>query len=393
MSPRGIRNIVALIGFLVVLAVAGAASGAANEPLAVVPFEVVSSRVVIPVSVDGSPPLNFVFDNASGGTILHSAVAEALGLGGAAQVVVAGATGVSGDAVQIVDGQVVMGGAEAVPGDAVQIIDGQIVMGDAAVIQTESDSTAAPMIVRMDAGAMQVAGGDSGQVVQVVAGGDGVVMGGPPAVADIALGELTLDGVELGVLPLSHITMPSGEPIDGIIGYDILKQYVVEVDYDDGVLRVFDRDGYVPSDRAAPHEVAFLLGNVAQPCVVGEITLPEGGVVSGMFVLDAGAGADVVLNSPFVREHDLVSRLGASDAGSVAGVTPVESPVAKSVLPSFTFCGFSLSDVPVTLNQGTTGFLAGEGYAGVIGNRVLSHYNIAYDYAGAVVYLETVAGR
>ena len=378
MSARRNHRCFGLLGLCMVLAAALTATtcNASGEPLASIPFEVVRSHVVIPVSIDGSPPLNFVFDNASGGTVVHSSTAEALGIGGAT---------------------VVAGGAMAVSGDAIQIVDGQIVMGGAAVVQAEGDSGEAPVVVQMSAEDMQVAGGDSIQIVQVAGqmmGSSGaVVMGGQSTVAEVTLGELTLSGVELSALPLTHLTMPSGEPIDGIIGYEILKQFIVEVDYDDGVLRVFDRDAYGHIDETSAHEVAFLLGNVAQPCVTGEITLPDGEVVSGMFVLDAGAGADIVLNSPFVREHDMVVRLGAADSpvGSVSGLTPDKTPTIESTLEGFAFCGYSLRAVPVTLNQGATGFLASEGYAGVIGNRVLSRYNITYDYAGALVYLEPIS--
>lgn len=379
-----------LLGFCVGLAVTltATASASSNEALAVIPFDFVSSRVVVPVSINGSPPLDFVFDNASGGTIVHSSTAEVLGLGGTTSVIVGEDVAVAGDA------PVVVGEAVAAPEGAVRIVDGQIVMGGAAVMQIVSDSADTVGFIQRDAEAMQVEGADSAYAVHFVAGSSGAVMSGHSSVAKLTLGELALGDVELSMLPLTHLAMSSGEPIDGIIGYEILKSFVVEVDYDAGVLRVFDRETYVPADGAAPYEVTFLIGNMAQPCVSGEITLPGGDVVDGMFVLDAGAGADVVLNSPFVREHDLVSRLGAADSptDSVSGVTPDETPVVKGTLPSFTFCGFSLSTVPVTLNLGTGGFLASEGYAGVIGNRVLSRYNITYDYTGEVVYLEPVRG-
>ena len=374
------------VGFAVTLT--ATASASSNEALAVIQFELVNSRVVIPVSINGSPPLDFVFDNASGGTVVHSSTAEALGLGGSTSVVVGEDVAVSGDA------PFVVGEASTTPEGAVRIVDGQIILGDAEVVQIESDHADTAGLIQMEVETMQVAGAGSTHAVYFVAGSSGVVMGGHSSMAELTLGEMALGDFELSVLPLTHLTMPSGEPIDGIIGYDILKSFVVEVDYDADMLRVFDRDTYIPADGAVPHDVVFLLGNVAQPCVSGEITIPGGDVVSGMFVLDAGAGADVVLNSPFVRDHDLVSRLGAADSptDSASGVTPDETPVVKSTLPGFTFCGFSLGAVPVTLNLGTSGFLASEGYAGVIGNRVLSRYNITYDYAGEVVYLEPVSG-
>jgi len=327
---------------------------ATAEPLAVIPFDLISSRAVIPVSINGSPPLNFVFDNASGGTILHSATAEALGIGGAPPLIIGGGVAVSEDAIAVPEGAIV------VEGDGMQI--------------TEGDTTLA---------------------VGFVAGSSGMVMSGQSSTADVSLGGLALTDVELSMLPLTHITMPSGEPIDGIIGYDILKAHVVEVDNDAGELRVFDRDTYVPSDGATAHEVTHIFGNVAQPCVSGELLLPGGESVSGMFVLDAGAGAHVVFNTPFVREHGLVEKLGGADAATsmAKGVTPDETPTVSGTVERFTFCGFVVDDVPVTMNQGTTGFLASEGYAGVIGNRVLSGYNIAYDYAGGVVYLEPLGAR
>ncbi len=370
-TPRlGQRRHSGALLFCAVIAVASTTSvgAASGEPLAVVPFEMVNSHVVVPVSVNGSPPLSFVFDNASGGTVIHSSTAEALGL--------------------------VDGGVLSAPESSVQIVDGQVVVNGAAAAAAESGLADSVKVIQIPADALRVASSDTLSEVHLVAGSSGVVMGGASSAAQVALGGFVLNDVEVSVLPLAHLTMPSGDPIDGIIGYDILKDFIVDVDYDSGVLRVFDRDAYTPSRGATRHEVTFLLGNMAQPCVAGDITLPNGNVVSGMFVLDAGAGADVVLNSPFVAGHDLVAGLGAADAsvGSVSGVTPDQTAVVEGTLPGFAFCGISLDDVPATLNLGTTGFLAGEGYAGVIGNRILSRFNIAYDYVGGVVYLEPVSG-
>ncbi len=350
-----------LCGILVIALVVATAS-AQVTPLAVVPFDEVDSHIVIPVSVDGSEPLNFVFDNASGGTVLDSSAADVLGLAGPD----------AGAAVPAVVGQ----------GDGGVVPDGAVPEG----------------VVQVQGGAIQIVGGqavmvDSASAAQMVAGSSGIVMGGPSSYAQIALGGLVLDDVQVSVLPLSHLTMPTGEPVDGIIGYDILKRFVVEVDNEAHVLRVFDRDAYEPRESATRHDVTFLLGNMAQPCVAGDIALPDGSVASGMFVLDAGAGADVVLNSPFVAEHDLIAELDVAGVPleSVSGVTPDRSSVVRGVLPGFTFCGATLSSVPVTLNLGTVGFLAGEGYAGVIGNRILNRFNIAYDYVDGVVYLEPIS--
>jgi hypothetical protein len=62
-------------------------------PVAVIPFKLHGSMIVVEVVVDGSDPLAFIFDTAAGGTILNERTADRLGVIGGEAVFREGATG------------------------------------------------------------------------------------------------------------------------------------------------------------------------------------------------------------------------------------------------------------------------------------------------------------
>ena len=110
------------------------------------------------------------------------------------------------------------------------------------------------------------------------------------------------------------------DDFDGIIGSDFIKQYVVEVDYQNRLLKLHDKDKFAYS--GAGESIPIQLNQMGYPLLDGEVTPTNGESIKGKFVLDLGSSGALVLMSPVVTQHNLlgngmktIKALGVGGAG------------------------------------------------------------------------------
>lgn len=209
----------------------------------------------------------------------------------------------------------------------------------------------------------------------------------------LRLGGLRLDGVTAALVALDHLAERVGRPIDGIIGRDVLRGRVVLLDHDRRVLEIHEK-GSLP------------LEDWGQPCPLGKngplevqaaIDLLGGGSVAGRFHVDSGAGLFLVLNSDFVRTHGLEDRVGSTYARRGRALTAVTTEDLVGRVAGVRFCGYdfpshelpdSRTSMSVVLSGATAGVLAASGKGGLIGNAILSRFNLVFDLERGQMYLK-----
>jgi len=193
-------------------------------------------------------------------------------------------------------------------------------------------------------------------------------------------------GVEIGHLKVAvlglnaHLEPFFWRPIAGVLGYDFISRFVMEVDYDHGLLTLHAPRGfhYQGTGTAVPLTLA---GNI--PVVKARLD----GAYEGEFRLDVGSGSSVDIHSPFVRTHDLTAKAGKKFevVGGGFGGT-FASTLCR--MKTFEIGPYRWSDPIVILSQTTRGGLASEDYAGNIGNQILERFKCTFDYDRRTVYLE-----
>jgi hypothetical protein len=187
-------------------------------------------------------------------------------------------------------------------------------------------------------------------------------------------------------LPLAGMAPKIGHDIDGIIGSEFIRQFVVEVDYQANVIRLHDKDTFVYSGNG--QTIPISLNSAGYPILEAEVT-PEGDEpVKGKFVLDLGAGGTLALHSPFVAARNLprpetktIPVQGVGGAGGEA--TGRFGRVASLKIGRFTF------DRPLTLfSQDKAGAAANPALAGNIGYQIASRFKLFLDYGHQQIYFE-----
>ena len=205
----------------------------------------------------------------------------------------------------------------------------------------------------------------------------------------IELGSLRLEDVVVGLVPLEHLEEVVGRPIDGIIGGDVLKSHVIVIDYDRQIIAAHTRNSFAFDEwgKACP-----LVGARELARVRGQIELLEGVSIDGQFAVDSGASKFLELAAPFVREHDLRTRVGATYSVPTRALTGVSLDNRIGHIRRFRFCGFEVpaangARIPVGLSSAAEGVLAQGAVSGLLGNGILKRFNIVFDLSGRRMFL------
>jgi PDZ domain len=205
----------------------------------------------------------------------------------------------------------------------------------------------------------------------------------------------TLPGLEgfsqpiQAALPFSELSSRFGHAFDGIVGSDFIKKFVVEVDYQAGVIRLHDKDKFTYS---GPGEaIAIQFNQQGHPIIAGELTPIGGPPIKGKFVLDLGSGGCLALYSPFVAENHLLGSglktIKLIGAGGAGGQTNGQvGRVAELRIGSFKIAN------PITVfSEDKGGAFASSALAGNIGEQVASKFKVFLDYDHKRIILEPTA--
>jgi len=208
-------------------------------------------------------------------------------------------------------------------------------------------------------------------------------------VREASLGVVGLEGNKQPVvlaIPLQNMQSRFGHDIDGIIGGDFIKQFVVEVDYQARVLRLYDRDKF---DYSGSGEVIqTTLNSGGHPIIAAEVTAAGRPAIKGKFVVDLGSGGSLVLHRPFAEQQGLpapaqktIRSLGGGGAGGQ--VTGRNGRIAELRIGAFRI------ENPLTLfSQDKAGAFASSELDGNIGQQILSKFKILLDYGRSRIILE-----
>jgi hypothetical protein len=209
-------------------------------------------------------------------------------------------------------------------------------------------------------------------------------------VASLRVGDAELTGQRDGVMDLSGLERIYGMPMGGLLGYDFLSRFVVEVDYTAKTIALYDP---VTRAYAGPGaSVPFIL-EAGHPHVLSRISVPGAPPIDADMVLDCGAADTINLTSPFVKAHRLLELARSKPAGAPNTLAGSEKEFfaqtsVRGRISAITLGGFTVSDVPINLMVGTTGGYASESFSGTIGEGVLRRFKTIYDYSRRVMILE-----
>jgi hypothetical protein len=187
-------------------------------------------------------------------------------------------------------------------------------------------------------------------------------------------------------LPMPLLPAAMGRDIDGIIGGEFIKEFVVELDYQERSLTLHDPGPFKYAGRGAILPLEF--NSDGHPVLKATVSPVAGRPIEGKFLLDIGSGLALALHSPFVTQHRLagpeiktIRAIGGAGAGG--RVTGRLGRVASLRIGLFTI------DQPIAMfAEDKAGAFANPLLAGNIGAQIASRFRSFLDYGRKRIILE-----
>lgn len=196
--------------------------------------------------------------------------------------------------------------------------------------------------------------------------------------------KIVLKELEMMVIDLSHL----GE-INGIIGFDLFKEYVTETNFDTKVISFYKRKG--KPDTNGYKSIDFV-ESFCTPEIDISVVLPDYVSFSGKVTFDTGnASSPLIFNSPFVSKNDITSKfktLLTSESESTGINSGFKVKKTVGVIPQIKIENFNLMEIPVGLSNDSQGMLSKKEYMGNLGLQYIGKFNFILDYNRKKIYLK-----
>ena len=191
------------------------------------------------------------------------------------------------------------------------------------------------------------------------------------------------NNIDILVLDENYLRLSEqmGIKVHGIIGYEIFKRFVVEIDYDKPVLRLYRPDSYNPPRRSQKLPITF---NGSFKPYLNAVLTNEGVRDTVSLMIDSGASHALLLDADQTRiprpsrtiETQLGTGLGGIITGDLGRVSNVE------------IGEYDFRDVIVSIPDQDDYNLAIKRGArhGTIGGEILYRLNPVFDYQNQMVY-------
>lgn len=203
--------------------------------------------------------------------------------------------------------------------------------------------------------------------------------------AVIVLPGVTMTPRPVAAVPLGPLQPIEGRAIDGILGYDVISSFVVEIDYAARKIILHDPRTYRYSGNG--DVVPFIFeGNL--PKITASLALPNGKSLSAKLLVDTGARMALNLYSPFITSNRLLDKVpGTIDAPFGFGLGG-QTKQRVGRLAALKIGAITLERPVASFSLETKGGEANPDDAGLMGGEVLRRFRVVFDYGQQKIILE-----
>jgi hypothetical protein len=190
------------------------------------------------------------------------------------------------------------------------------------------------------------------------------------------LSGIKLANQEVPAIDFKGLETSLGRNIDGMLGYDFIRRFVVEVDYAAHVINIYSAATYRYRGRG---ESLPITTEEDHPHIRLKVTLPSREPIEGKFIVDGGAGgATLEFAAPFVQTHKLLDTVQLTETASPAAIGGNVN-ISRGRGKSIQLGRFLLENPILGFAQANRGAFANPRIAGLIGARLLRRFKVIYD--------------
>lgn len=202
----------------------------------------------------------------------------------------------------------------------------------------------------------------------------------------IHIQDVTLTDTHMVLVDLERLSKKGNLKIDGIIGNNIMQKFVTKIDYDQQEIKLYNTVEEI-SEKTEYEEIQATFDYSQIPQIELEFTLENDQKFKGNFLFDSGANMTFLLNTPFVKENNMETRIGKTIENKAESLTTSSNfkigKVKNAQLGKFTF-----DEMPIDLSNSKAGVMASKEYTGILGIKIINRFHIILDYKNQKVYLK-----
>jgi predicted aspartyl protease len=201
-------------------------------------------------------------------------------------------------------------------------------------------------------------------------------------VDSLAVGQVKLDGVDVGIVDLGHIAKTIGTKIDGDVGYNFLKHFCIKIDYHNCEIRFDEPRRIERLGRAAKAEVPMRLASLAKPLLL--VQARANGHGPFQFAIDTGTSTTAI--APEVAQQ--LGLEGSPVGPLTTGGAQVN--VTAGTLESFQIGRARIDDLVVVVADffAMLSQAVGAKLDGIVGYNFLRNFRVVMDYPNEKFRLE-----
>jgi predicted aspartyl protease len=180
--------------------------------------------------------------------------------------------------------------------------------------------------------------------------------------------KIVLENVDFIFDDTSRLAKSFGRKFDGIVGYDFLHKYMTKVDFDHKEFWVYESPEQVDTKGFTKHAIT-MSEDIPIPHFDVTFRLKDESAYTGQVLFDSGAGLNLLINSKFQQQHNLLDKM------------PNRLTASQN---DYEF------DKPMIAHISTdkSGVSAMPGYLGILGAEIINRFNFIIDYENNLLYLE-----
>ncbi len=198
--------------------------------------------------------------------------------------------------------------------------------------------------------------------------------------------DVVIENITIVLEDLERLNNTAGIKFDGIIGNDILKNYLTKIDFDSQNIYLYPFNEILNTSEYKEINFSFK-NNIPIPQFPLTIALLNGEKFTEDILFDSGAGLSLFLNKPFQEKNNILKKVGKtliSDQNNLSGKASTTLAVIKSIeIGEFIFEG----KIPISISSDEAGVSSYPGYLGILGSEIINRFNIILNYHTKQLFL------
>lgn len=184
---------------------------------------------------------------------------------------------------------------------------------------------------------------------------------------------ITIDSLNFHINNYDILTAVYGERVDGIIGYSVFSRYIVKLDYDSAKIEFWSK-GFIKYPKGG-----YLMRPFITTLPVYPARIKDNRIVESRFLIDIGAGLNLMLSSEFVKDSSFLlkkRKFFTKEAEGLGGKIDLSITVIKELKIG----PYRFRKVPVEIFDDTYNVTSYPYLGGIIGNDILRRFNVIVNY-------------